>query len=88
MVDEFRGGEDSAAPRDEAREGRSVSPGLIETVKAIIAALQADGRVTEPGEIARLTYLLQHLVAQQARQAEPRLESHPATTAPEEPETL
>lgn len=88
MMDELQGGDDSAAPREGTQEGGSTPLDLSETMGAIIVALQANGNVTKPEEIARLTYMLQHLIAHQRRQAPSRWGNHPATTAPTEPDVL
>jgi hypothetical protein len=59
MADELRGLDDPAASDHNIRDDSKTTTDRTRMVRVIVAALQADGRVTKPEEVARLVYRLQ-----------------------------
>lgn len=63
MADEQRGMDDPAASDRSIRDDSRMVTDRTRMVREIVVALQTDGRVTKPEEVARLVYHLQSLFA-------------------------
>jgi hypothetical protein len=87
MVDEVF--EENADPplSDTLGDGHT-SMDAMQRAGAIIAALQADGRVTTPEEVARLVYRLQRLIVDERQRAAGQNDHDPATKNAPEPSML
>lgn len=86
MIANEPSGDDAATLHHDDRGSASTPGAPIETVRALIVALQADRSVTKPEEVARLTYMLQHLVARYTRQAPMQCTRYPTMGVSMEPD--